>query len=126
MDKIVLNKAQVLSITGDLLTEFGEDYVYQPQGEEQRCDYVRGEEPSCIVGQILYRAGVPLGRLREADAATYGAGVPADNLIMSLIDEGVLSSDVGVIPFLAAVQREQDAGEPWGSAVRYAKRASNI
>lgn len=117
---IELNRSLVDTYLDEAVAEFGEDYV-DSKGGNGSCKYVRDGAPSCLVGQVLAKVGVPLDRLKVADLGQYGGGVPADDLLVELEDEGVLKYDTGVIALLSEAQRKQDIGYTWGSAVRAAR-----
>lgn len=114
MIELTLNKA--VEITNSLIEEFGEDYVYPPARVGAACTYVKDEAPSCLVGHILHKVGVPLGRLKVADVASYGTSEGADRLIGSLIEEGVVHLEPKAREFLVQVQANQDAGETWADS----------
>ncbi len=119
---IELNRSLVDTYLDEAVAEFGEDYVYS-QGDYGSCDYVRDGAPSCLVGQVLAKAGVPLERLKEADQGQHGGGVAANDLIVGLGEEGVLSYDSQVIRLLFEAQYRQDSGYTWGASVQLARNA---
>jgi hypothetical protein len=115
---IELTYSKTVAILDSLVAEFGEDYVYKrPAGGD--CVYVHDGAPSCIVGHLLARVGVPLERLSEADRAAYGGGLSAGVLLNVLSDEGVLRYDHDVSTLLADVQYYQDGGRTWKESVQY-------
>lgn len=117
---IELTYATAVEILDGLVEEFGADYVY-PQGENGKCDYVRDGEPSCIVGHVLAKVGVPIERLKAADGAIMGGGMAADALLGMLHNEGALQSNGSVRALLCEAQYRQDHSTSWGAAVRAAK-----
>jgi hypothetical protein len=95
----------------------GVDYAY-PRAD-RKCTYVHEGEPDCIVGRVLFEAGVSIERLREADS---GGGLSAGSLLSALKAEGVLTFEYHVSLALETAQQHQDSGTPWSIAVDGAKR----
>lgn len=120
-DVITITKVSALEGLKALVEEYGEDFVYEQNTDEDAlsCAYVRGGEPSCMIGKFLAAVGVPLERLERAD--TLG-GDPATHLINKLVNEGVLDVEYGVRGILATAQVTQDSGDTWGSAYDRAAR----
>lgn len=89
------------------------DYVYEtPDGYSPgRCVYANPEatEPSCIVGHLLHRNGVPLALLNELD----DGDTPAEDIS----DHPDIPMELEARWLLVAVQGRQDRGVPWGKAV---------
>lgn len=79
------------------------------------CVYELDGKPSCLVGQVLHRHGVPLARLREFDKVIS----PAYELPSDLIDEGA-----GRV--LQAAQSAQDSGQSWAEALSAAEHRARI
>ena len=77
---------------------------------------MHGNEPGCIVGNVLHRLGVPLETLAQYEAT------PAYDVAQSLISEGVLTSNGEAMRLLNVAQIAQDSGMNWGDTVRRAKR----
>lgn len=117
---IELNRSLVDTYLDEAVAEFGEDYVYS-QGDTGSCNYVRSGAPSCLVGQVLAKAGVPLDRLAAADLGQFGSGTPANDLLAELNEEGVLKYDGEVITLLSGAQYWQDIGYTWGASVQLAR-----
>lgn len=114
---IELTTDSVISVLDELVQEAGEDFVYRGV-----CKYVKNDEPSCLVGKVLAKAGVPLERLEAADRAEWGGGQSADVLLNNLRAEGVVNfegDDVAVL--LQAAQSRQDNRNTWAKAVSLAK-----
>lgn len=108
---VPLTRVRAEELLAELVTEFGADYVYEPP-DGTACVYVWDGEPSCGVGHVLYRAGVPLDVLRAVDG-TYVAGV----------HEAVVFEDFAepaALDLLSDFQDGQDASVPWGEALRRA------
>lgn len=118
-----VNARRALELLIDVVDQYGEDYVYEKRpltledGEERGnigigCRYQYKEQPSCLVGHVLFRAGAPLKNLIEADVN----GVPANKL-----DLEKFGLDGGARMVLEAAQAHQDNGENWGLALDAAR-----
>lgn len=116
---IELTYATTVEILDGLVEEFGSDYVYD-KGSDGKCHYVRDGKPSCIVGHVLAKVGVPIERLKAADT-TSPDGISAGSLLGGLVTEGVLHATGSVWTLLAEAQYWQDRSTPWGEAVREAQ-----
>ncbi|KAF4408621.1 hypothetical protein [Streptomyces lycii] len=105
MDKINVSDEQVRSVLRTVALERPE-YVYDEQDEDGSCQYVNNGAPSCLVGHVLHRLGVPLDvlREREGDKALH---VARDLLSVSDVTAGCLNR----------AQIRQDDGETWGDAI---------
>jgi hypothetical protein len=92
------------------LAEKGEDYIY-PDAEKRNgvCQYVHGGKPSCLVGNVLHRAGWSIEALQAADAESLWEWLP---------DQDDQTGDGRRL--LSDAQWSQDRGEPWGMAVETA------
>jgi hypothetical protein len=104
------------------LAEERPDYVYEkvliPGTNVPQCAYIArtkdGLKPSCLIGHVFHRLGVPLELLDNDDGAAF-------ELITDLLNDGVVvfddnrRSDVSHLCGLA--QMNQDAGVPWGLSV---------
>lgn len=110
MEALTLDRAQQLA--REVVEEFGADYVYPEEHRQfcagvKMCVYVHDGKPSCLVGQILARHGVPvvdmaLMEFRGAFKVTQDLvpGTPLDTL-----------------RFLDRIQGQQDEGWSWGSVL---------
>lgn len=129
MTAIEITRDDVRNGLKALVDVAGEDFVYvkkmNDSGSLEACLYVHEGKADCIVGQFLAAQGVPLDRLAEADAFQFGGGQPASCLIDHLEDEGVIKVDGGVRYALAEAQYIQDAGAPWGDALKRAQHELN-
>lgn len=103
--------------------EKGADYVYEKVGTGAvQCVYrTEDNQPSCIVGNVLVRLGVPVedlppptGIQRNAKALL-GRSPGQRNAML----RGVAAT-VSAAALLAVVQWRQDEGESWGEAVELA------
>lgn len=129
MTAIEITRDDVRNGLKALVDVAGEDFVYVKKmnnsGSPEACLYVHKGKADCIVGQFLAAQGVPLDRLAEADTFQFGGGQPASDLIECLVEEGVIKVDGGVLSGLAEAQYVQDAGAPWGDALKRAQRELN-
>ncbi|MFF3363612.1 hypothetical protein [Streptomyces misionensis] len=114
---IELTLARAKELLAEAVAEKGADYVYTgPDGEQgnpdraAECYYVHGQQPGCIVGNVLHRAGVSL-----ADLAQYEGQAAEDPV------EQLTKANVAAVRLLISVQELQDRGTPWGEAVRQAE-----
>lgn len=109
METITARRALELLI--DVVDTYGPETVYE-RGSVDRCRYEYGGAPSCLVGHVLYRAGVTVDLLRLLDHQ----GCPAVALAKEIeyVDpEAALVLDV--------VQCCQDNGATWGEALGKAR-----
>jgi hypothetical protein len=86
------------------------NYVYESDAEGN-CQYVRDGAPSCVVGHVLHRLGVPVTELSRYDTP-YG-GVDA----MRVVGELVPSASWEVREALFKAQSVQDRQETWDAAL---------
>ena len=118
MERIDARRALEMLI--DVVDQYGEDTVYEKvpltQGNQvievggTGCRYQYQRQPSCIVGHVLHRAGVPMDVLENLDMS----GSPAGSIYGTVKDPDART-------VLDAAQIKQDAGETWGDALRAAK-----
>lgn len=115
----LINLEQAISFAEEMIREKGADYIYvNPDGVSSTdgadcCNWDRNtNQPSCIVGWILYRAGVPEEKLIDHNTeAVY------------MFKEYLEGCDFGkVFEFLANLQNLQDQGETWGKALEKARQ----
>lgn len=95
-----LSLTEVRALVQDIIGRYG-------AGHTAGCVYYRDGLPVCLVGQVFAQIGVE----RPLEGCTVVEQRPE---ILSLFDEEALE-------FLQEVQIEQDAGHPWGEAVRIAE-----
>lgn len=113
------NLDEAIRVATEVVQEFGEDHVAPGASGKpdaiSSCMYVMNGQPSCLVGQVLFRTGTSLERLMEEDRAnTDGYGDGADHLARRL------GWDDDAAAYLLALQRLQDGGATWGEALREA------
>lgn len=98
-----------------------EDFVYTDSNTE--CQYAKDGHPSCLVGKILFKLGVPIQNLEVLDTKGICGDSPS---FMSGYSLDYLESidftfdDDGVIGYLDNLQSEQDSGTSWGKALEKA------
>lgn len=97
----------------------GERHVYSNEGFSDSysdCLYVHGDQPGCVVGDILHRLGVPLETLRESE------GQLATELLGRLeASEVIAKVPSNVKDYLQNLQLAQDYNHPWGEALKRAE-----
>lgn len=119
----MLNASQALDLLNEIVAEKGEDFVYTaPQDGNGSCVYWNNG-PSCIVGHLLFRAGVDPAKIQALDF-----NAPAEPGLIS----GTNASDIpkyieDAMTWEAArlcneVQHLQDGGTSWGDAVKIGVR----
>jgi len=123
---IQLTVDNVLRTMEEVVSEYGADYVYRTDSSVQ-CVYVADGEPSCLVGHVLHRLGVPTEALFHLGDRS-GVSQDAKGLVHALVREGyaapVPSSPFGPIAVLMEAQWRQDTGSTWGEALAAARKAA--
>lgn len=104
---------QLISIVRQKAAETPE-FVYGAPDDVRACVYVRDGKPSCLIGQALWGAGVIDCSISRHDNA---------DVFSVLADRWRLGIDVAEVSWLRKVQRRQDDGVAWGSAVAQADGA---
>lgn len=113
---INLTYDKAVSLIREAIAEKGEGYVYEKINDG--CYYVHEGQPSCLVGQVLVKAGVDMDLLNADDpSALYEAHGYADALCDRLEAEGILTAGRRTIRLLNEVQYNQDRSVPWGAAL---------
>jgi hypothetical protein len=108
----------------DVVSEFGEDYVYDNGYNGMFCSYVKDEAPSCIVAQILSRRGVSVEILNDLDSNC--------GRISNLIDlDSELRHQVNIvhnetIDVLSFAQTGQDCQRSWGEVLYWTKLYARV
>jgi len=100
---------RALELLREVIAEKGEDFVYEPIGEDETCLYVHDDQPSCIVGHVLVRAGVSLPELVAVETCT-----PRD---VTRAPAFLTWADERARRLLTRVQDGQDNSKPWGLAL---------
>ena len=118
---IQITEESFVSALRAAVAEKGEDYVYtNPDGREAgddgeaTCHYVHGDQPGCLVGNVLHRLGVPLSVLELHE------GGAAYEVMGRIRESGQLDFDLGVRGAAEMAQNRQDAGYSWGYAMEAA------
>ena len=104
------------------IAERGEDFVYQDS-----CVYETLGDPSCMVGRVLAKAGVPIETLRMMDMVDkwspvneYGERIYTTTDFATVVQSGKFSNaftvDNGALELLHEAQVRQDNRDPWGEA----------
>ncbi len=103
----------------EAVAEKGEAYIYQevkkPDSWETTCAYFDPDTkaPSCIVGHVLDRKGVPFERMAGGDKNLFTD-------VQGLVDGRILKVDNETYALLTLAQEFQDGGISWGQAVKKA------
>jgi len=100
---------RALELLREVIAEKGEAFVYETVEADDFCRYVHGDQPGCIVGHVLVRAGVGLADLRAVENCT-----PMDT---SRCPAFLRWADERARSLLACVQDGQDNCHPWGVAL---------
>jgi len=121
-EPIALSLAVFRRLTAEVVSERGPGYVYR----ESNCVYVKNGAPSCLVGAVLDRAGVPLSAM--ADEFNLAA---AGHLLRTLERRRVIRLPEGeggaaLITFADALQDAQDDRDPWGTALARADQIAEV
>lgn len=113
---ITLTFEKTKQLLREAVAEKGEDYVYKnpsTQYSHAACEYTHTVEgkttPGCLVGNVLYRAGVPLKELTLREGSAY-------NLFPTLEQDRIISFDEKASWLLKEAQRRQDNGWTWGDS----------
>jgi hypothetical protein len=106
-ERIHLTEELALKHMRKAVAEYGSDYVYQSYNGST-CLYVFGDKPSCLVGQVLVRAGVPV------EAFTPFAN---SNRIGAVVEDLPVDISSPLVAALAVAQDVQDNGRTWGEAL---------
>lgn len=104
---------QVMTTLRDVVNE-RPDYVYEevPCDEETvtDCLYVYNNAPSCLVGHVMHRLGIPLDVLSEHEGESPNQFRPALSISYRAADALTKAQDV------------QDEGDAWADALEAAER----
>lgn len=114
-----ITTAAVTATIRQVVKEYGEDYVYPPAQSGDNCQYVIDDKPSCLVGVVLARLGVPITHLKAGDASEGHFGATAEDLIPRLQWAGVINFEEPskVAHALRQAQYVQDVARSWGIAL---------
>lgn len=118
---IELSLDKVKELAAEIVEEVGPDFKYREPGDGSQCVYVEIHRdrdrqmawPSCLVGHILVRGGVPLNCF---------ADVNATEIQKAYFDAlgSVVELDDDTLYWLDEVQSRQDAGDTWADSVHQA------
>lgn len=114
---MTITKAKAIEDLKEIISEKGEDFVYRTR-PDQNCVYVRNGEPSCLIGRLFHKWGVPLENLASYDNIYSN---DAGSVGEYFEDNGFFTLEYGVMGFLVTVQGNQDtAYVTWGEALNAA------
>ena len=109
-----------LDTLNEIVAEFGADYVYPDY--QNGCHYMIDGEPSCLVGQVLYKWGVDISILDRdgvyRDESLYASY--SNRVLLHYKDQGILELSPEAKNVLTEAQYNQDSGTTWGESVRRA------
>lgn len=108
---------KLVATAEDLVEEKGKDFVYLPPNGSD-CVYVEkneednSAEPSCFVGQIFFRLGMPISELESWDHAITDVGI--ENLLKDRYNNPLDSKSA---KFLTKLQIRQDLNNTWNDSL---------
>lgn len=114
---ITLTDAQ--RVVAEVVQEAGTDFVYEPPNTDTGgsvCVYYHDGHPSCLIGKVLVKLGVPLHLAIEANHCQNNDGI--EIAMDKLRATGYVTWEDLVPQYFAAVQDAQDRGDTWGGAQR--------
>lgn len=117
MIELSFTKAQAL--VEELIGEFGDGFVYEQINSG--CVYTHEGEPSCLVGQVMARAGLDPMDLETLLKSSCREGDYFYTINTFLASEGIFEADEEAEEFLGALQKYQDEGASWGEALRWVR-----
>lgn len=96
-----------------VVEEKGRDFVYKPvtdaDGNDEGCLYWHEDGPSCGVGVVAYKAGVPVEDIKAADTGGGDSVLDSNPHLKKYFDPMA-------IQYLRTFQDAQDDGISWGEA----------
>lgn len=124
---IHITLADAIRFAEEAASEKPEGYVYiNPDGNKAgeigiSCNYwdYKKDEPSCLVGQVLHKAG-----LNGSVADWKFSGRWISELSYHL--RGAVEIDFDALNFLTRVQQRQDNGSTWRSSIESGKSAAGV
>lgn len=113
MRKLITAHQAIVALRG-VVAEAGRDYRYEKIGGE--CRYVHNGEPSCGVGRVLVRLGLPIAELAKYEGlSALGLGSYLTNNCEKRGLPLLLAEDASKV--LDEFQHNQDQAAPWGDAL---------
>lgn len=116
---IELSITQAQTLVNELITEYGDGFVYKQINGG--CVYTYGGEPSCLVGQVMARAGLDPMDLETLLRDNYREGDYFHTINQFLAEHNIFMASSEAEEFLGALQQYQDEGVSWGEALRRVK-----
>lgn len=118
----------VLHAMEEIVAEFGNDYVYDRFGRDDRiCRYAHEDGPGCLVGQVLVRLGADLNVIKSVESAHIdrrNTGLSLEELLDELAPTwGSLGYTLTpeAVEVLTVAQNMQDVRNTWGRALKRAQ-----
>jgi hypothetical protein len=117
-----------LTAMTEIVTEYGSDYVYvrptHDGGYNGGCRYEWADEPSCLIGKVLFKLGASLEMLRRLDADCGSIiNLQSGGYSDLLAELGIVHRDT-TVRVLQAAQTVQDSNGTWGQALEDAKEVA--
>ncbi len=112
-----LNLNEAIRLAKEVVTEHGPENAYsRPEGgfNSGSCVYIADGKPSCIVGQILHRAGWTTELLSDVQVNATRIEAAYSNMF-DKNDEYVITDRT--VRFLEVMQDLQDEGYAWGKCL---------
>lgn len=118
-----LTPRHALRLMADVVAEFGGGHVYKRVPSQGPCNsdgclYLQKDKdgndcPSCLVGHVLARWGLPLDLLSRWN------GLTAYSLAQEMRHDNGVAFEIldEAVELLVVAQESQDSGEPWGTAL---------
>lgn len=102
-----------------IVADKGEDYVYEPIRKGTHltdgCFYHNEGQPSCGVGHVLHRIGVPIEALKLMDE---GFETSIGDQYSRLAQDHSITFDIGAKSLMESFQDDQDNAISWGDALK--------
>jgi hypothetical protein len=122
MITIDLSYDTVLKTLREVVAEAGSNFVYERPAVAGGCVYQYRGEPSCGVGRVFAKLGVPIETLKSFDHEIGGAS--ASKALSMLRMPGYSAADLKVKRLLKTFQSYQDTGASWGASLALAVDAA--
>jgi hypothetical protein len=111
----VLDERTTVRLLDEALAKRGEDFVYDRVSYGDQCVYVYDGQPACLVGEVLFLAGVPVEWME------YNNSGNADDILGKLESQRGVQVPQAVKDALRSAQSQQDKGQPWDKSVKAAR-----
>lgn len=114
-----MTASEVLEIMAQVVAEFGNSFVYEKvvQGNYPMCFNWHDGCPSCLIGHVMHRWGMPESFLAQFTSS----GISTLNYHMAFRHPDVKIDQVAIEAMMEA-QSAQDEGVPWGACLAAARQ----